>query len=1063
MKFKCFVIFAALIFVVSCGGSSNGNNQNENTDTGDTVTDGDVDSGDSGSADTDPSDSGHENPDTAPEQPDSGDSQPDGGDTAPDSGDSTPDEGDSAPDNGDLEPDEDADSTPGLPDQDPAPVIEMEEGIYLGIIGFNDDLTKKPIKRLTDANKSEFKSFINSLTQLNLTALYWADYSALEMMDSFTISPDLQLKKVALVTFTDGLDNQSLSSDDFNPGPYDTHAEYLDAIHSMIMDEAGIHGVPVTAYSIGLKGSDVTDEAKFENTLEKLATEETGDEKFVFQVTDMNEVGQHFADIAGSLYSVSTTINVGVYIPGGYDNGQVIRYTFDNVSAATNSHPHIDATYHRSGTSRTLENIQYEGFIPGASTISSSATGPHNELYFQFNDLKYSNGDPVSQSEIISKSRLWKQTSSGAWDGETEMNMAELPPIIDEDKSSALIMLVLDSTTSLGSDFSRMQNEARNFVEILVNGGSGVTESSPCDDNPCVALANSTHICTVNGSTYTCGCNSGYNWNGWQCASTTTPCNPNPCTSISNSTGVCTVSGTGYICGCQSGYTWNGGSCQSNGGSSLPECSSSTTSFPCRDSDTGYIWSEKAPSTKTWENAKSHCTSLNTSNYGGFSSGWHLPTIDELRTLLIASRVSANCQVSETNNCLSFSSCWSCSTCTQTGTQSSSGTDCASESDWGTSYSDGRYSKFVEAGYFWSSSTLSDYTYAAWGVSFSYGVVDNGSKDFDYDVRCVRDSDDTGDTVPGDTGDSGDTGDTAPEETLSIGNICTGQTSCYDNEEEITCPSLSSADFFGQDAQYTNKCTAQSFSSSSNVVIDNNTGLTWEKSPSSSEYTWENRATHCNDLNSSNYGGRNNWRVPNPLELLTIVNNSTCNPAMNSNFTGMPTSDSTYLWTNNEYKGNTSYAYYFSPSYGWYSNTTKNGTYKVLCVSGEEMKPAVSSDFTTSSDGTIVTDNRTGLMWQKNYPSSTAYTWVNALKYCEDLSYAGYTDWRLPNKNELASLVNYEKSDKPYSYFPDMPSSWFWSSSTDVDNTNYAWGVRFNYGSVLYNSKTFNIYVRCVR
>ncbi len=555
----CFAIFAAMILAVSCGGGSS--KPADGGDTGETVNDEDSDTVDTDSvSDTehsDDSDSG--NPDTAP---DSSDSQPDA-DT-----DTNPEPNDNDVDSSDSVSDDDSDTADTVPDQDTDadtdtdPVVpSMEEGIYLGIIGFNNDLTKKPIKRLTDANKSEFKSFINSLTQLNLTALYWADYSALDMMENFEISPDLQLKKVALVTFTDGLDNQSLSSDDFNPGPYDSHAEYLDAIHSMIMDEDGIHGQPVTAYSIGLKGADVTDEDKFVNTLEMLATEESGDEKYFFRVSDMNEVGQLFADIAASLYSVSTTINVGVYIPGGYDNGQVIRYTFDNVSAATSSNLYIEATYHRSGSSRTLENIKYEGFIPGASTISSSATGPNNELYFQFNDLKYSNGDPVSQSEIISKSRLWKQTSSGAWDGETEMNMAELPPIIDEDKSSALIMLVLDSTTSLGSDFAKMQNEAKNFVEILVNGGSGVTESSPCDDNPCAALANSTHICSVSGSDYVCGCNSGYTWNGWQCTSSSTPCNPNPCTSISNSTGVCSVNGSSYICGCSGNYEWNGTQC----------------------------------------------------------------------------------------------------------------------------------------------------------------------------------------------------------------------------------------------------------------------------------------------------------------------------------------------------------------------------------------------------------------------------------------------------------------------------------------------------------------------
>lgn len=714
--FVVFVLLSAMVLVISCGG---GSKPVDTSDTGETVTDEDGDTADESepaddsepSSDTEPDD--QENPDT---MPDNGDTQPDN-DTDTDSGDSAPDQ-DADTDSGDTVPDQDSDA-----DTDTTPVVpSMEEGIYLGIIGFNNDLTKKPIKRLTDANKSEFKSFISSLTQLNLTALYWADYSALDMMENFEISPDLQLKKVALVTFTDGLDNQSLSSDDFNPGPYDSHAEYLDAIHSMIMDEDGIHGQPVTAYSIGLKGADVTDEAKFENTLEMLATEESGDEKYFFRVSDMNEVGQLFADIAASLYSVSTTINVGVYIPGGYDNGQVIRYTFDNVSAATSSNLYIEATYHRSGSSRTLENIKYEGFIPGASTISSSATGPNNELYFQFNDLKYSNGDPVSQSEIISKSRLWKQTSSGAWDGETEMNMAELPPIIDEDKSSALIMLVLDSTTSLGSDFAKMQNEAKNFVEILVNGGSGVTESSPCDDNPCAILANSTHICTVNGSDYVCGCNSGYTWNGWQCASTSTPCNPNPCTSISNSTGVCTVNGTGYTCGCQSGYTWNGGSCQSNGGSSLPECSTSSGT-PCKDSSSGLIWSARSSSTYTWSNAVSYCDNL---TEGGYSD-WRLPNISELRTLIQncsgTQMPGGSCGVIDTGN--SSTSCLS---------SSCQGEDCYSCS----SDSSGGHSKFGETGYFWSSSTRSDGADYAWRVNFRYGSVGYNGKTDDYSVRCVR-------------------------------------------------------------------------------------------------------------------------------------------------------------------------------------------------------------------------------------------------------------------------------------------------------------------------------------
>ena len=161
-----------------------------------------------------------------------------------------------------------------------------------------------------------------------------------------------------------------------------------------------------------------------------------------------------------------------------------------------------------------------------------------------------------------------------------------------------------------------------------------------------------------------------------------------------------------------------------------PECSSSSGT-PCKDSSSGLTWSARASSTMAWDDAKSYCESY---TEGGLS-GWHLPTIDELKTLLIADRVTSNCQVSETNGCLS-SSCWSCSTCTQTGTQSSSGTSCDS---WGTSYSDGRYSKFGETGYFWSSSILSDDSSLAWRVYFGYGnVYYSRLGDGRHHVRCVR-------------------------------------------------------------------------------------------------------------------------------------------------------------------------------------------------------------------------------------------------------------------------------------------------------------------------------------
>ena len=164
-----------------------------------------------------------------------------------------------------------------------------------------------------------------------------------------------------------------------------------------------------------------------------------------------------------------------------------------------------------------------------------------------------------------------------------------------------------------------------------------------------------------------------------------------------------------------------------SGSSTLPECSKNTTSFPCKDSSTSYIWSAKNTYAKTWQQAKDYCTGLNTSNYGGFSSGWHLPTISELRTLI------QNCSATQmppvgSNTC---------------GVREDESVTCLSNSCWTESacYScdgNGGYSKFGDTGWFWSSSLQSDGSYSAWSVGFSYGFVDDYIMgDLNY-VRCVR-------------------------------------------------------------------------------------------------------------------------------------------------------------------------------------------------------------------------------------------------------------------------------------------------------------------------------------
>jgi hypothetical protein len=112
----------------------------------------------------------------------------------------------------------------------------------------------------------------------------------------------------------------------------------------------------------------------------------------------------------------------------------------------------------------------------------------------------------------------------------------------------------------------------------------------------------------------------------------------------------------------------------------------------------------------------------------------------------------------------------------------------------------------------------------------------------------------------------------------------------------------------------------------------------------------------------------------------------------------------------------------------------------------------------------IVTDNNTGLQWQRTLPGST-YTWQNAINYCSNLTYGGHSDWRLPSVEELETLVDYGRYNPAIDTdaFPGTPSSRFWSSSSYVDDPNGAWHVDFGNGYVDNYNKTGNGNAGCVR
>lgn len=300
----------------------------------------------------------------------------------------------------------------------------------------------------------------------------------------------------------------------------------------------------------------------------------------------------------------------------------------------------------------------------------------------------------------------------------------------------------------------------------------------------------------------------------------------------------------------------------------------------------------------------------------------------------------------------------------------------------------------------------------------------------------------------------------------ALGNICTGQTKCYTDSDLINCNSSSIGDFYGQDAYYAARgtCIPQKFRIDNSVpnektVIDENTGLEWQQNLSTNDYgyVWEQAIEYCEELE---YGGHNDWRLPTVKELFSIVDRRT-SPAINTTYFDTPVSS---VWSSSKDVRDNNYAWITSFYYGnavSSSDCYRNCFFDAGCVRGKNLtqKPSFTSSMINGDE--IITDSETGLIWQKTY-DETEKKWSDALAYCENLTYAGYSDWRMPNINELLSLVNYEEYD-PASDFSDMPSKEFWSSSTYVNNTASIWLVNFSDGSTDDRNKIVNLYVRCVR
>ena len=332
-------------------------------------------------------------------------------------------------------------------------------GIYLGIMGFNQQLYTYPINLLNAGTKCQFDGFVDNLHTDNGTLLYYSIDQAISSLKNGTYPSNLF--NTALVTFTDGLDQGS-----FMMGTsYSTDEEYLNAINNRLINDK-VAGLPINAYSIGLRGNDVVDVDKFRLNLQKLASSEDN----AVELTDISEVSEKFKNIAENIIENSSVHTVILNMPG-LANGTRVRFTFDNVSNADNSNLYIEGTFDLS--SKSLTNVKYYGMTSSSgNTIQGSTNGIF--VRFVFDEVRTDTKKPLP-CEYISEYTYINSTSS--WQINSEFEKDEGSSIETEYRSAA-IMLVIDCSSSLGSEFSQIQYNVKSFISTLIQAKNEDVENN---------------------------------------------------------------------------------------------------------------------------------------------------------------------------------------------------------------------------------------------------------------------------------------------------------------------------------------------------------------------------------------------------------------------------------------------------------------------------------------------------------------------------------------------------------------------------------------------------------
>ncbi len=267
----------------------------------------------------------------------------------------------------------------------------------------------------------------------------------------------------------------------------------------------------------------------------------------------------------------------------------------------------------------------------------------------------------------------------------------------------------------------------------------------------------------------------------------------------------------------------------------------------------------------------------------------------------------------------------------------------------------------------------------------------------------------------------------------------------------------------GEDADFVNN--PPSFTDNGDgTITDNVTKLMWQK-VDGGEMTYENAATYCDNLV---LGGYSDWRLPTGIELFSINHFDNINPAMNTMYFTKTTAD--YWWTSELRADNAADVWVVNAGGGIGAHpktetVSAGGTkqFHVRAVRTPITTTFTVAHFTDNGDGTV-TDNFTGLIWQKSASTNTM-TWEDALNFCNTFNLAGKADWRLPNVRELQSLNDVSRVNPSFNntVFQNLTTGDYWSSTSLYKTPTKAWDINLGYGIVTQHDKTLSEHILLVR